>query len=123
MFVFLVAQQKAVVAAQLKSVAEQKIRIERWERKMVEGRLYLFVVPGFMLPRSMWLCNCAVTVRDWSKVVLMAWNSSWILVEVVVFCGWLNVQSIFSFLPKHVPIKSIPIVFPKGILLQLLHIL
>jgi len=85
-FVFLVAQQKAVVAAQLKSVAEQKIRIERWERKMVEGRLYLFVVPGFMLPRSMWLCNCAVTVRDWSKVVLMAWNSSWILVEVVVFC-------------------------------------
>ncbi len=39
-----------------------------------------------MLPRSMWLCNCAVTARDWSEVVLMAWNSSWILVEVVVFC-------------------------------------
>ncbi len=85
--------------------------------------LNLLTFPVCMLPRSMWLCNCAVTVRDWSKVVLMSWNSSWILVEVVVFCGWLNVQSIFSFLPKHVPIKSIPIVFPKGILLQLLHIL
>jgi len=36
-FVFLVAQQKAVVAAQLKRVAEQRIRIERWARKMVEG--------------------------------------------------------------------------------------
>ncbi len=36
-FVFLVTQQKAVVAAQLKRIAKQKIRIGRWARKIVEG--------------------------------------------------------------------------------------
>ena len=44
------------------------------------------MVPGYMLRRPMWLWNCLVSVKDWSEMVLMAYNSSWIFVEVVVFC-------------------------------------
>ncbi len=58
-FVFLVAQQKAVVAAQLKRIAKQKIRIGRWARKIVEGS-YICLCYRCVCCRGQ--CGC-VTVR------------------------------------------------------------
>ena len=35
----------------------------------------------------MWLWNCSVSARDWSEIMLVASNLSWIFAEVVSFCG------------------------------------
>ena len=34
----------------------------------------------------MWLWNCSVSARDWSEIMLVASNLSWIFAEVVPFC-------------------------------------